>query len=120
MKALLLIPIIVLTGCAAQLHTLNSNTPHTTIKGNLGNQAFELENPKDTDVEGLEITVSTNGTASIKIAKLTTIMNPTNIQATGNGMADVVREQGAATVNAINAAGNTAGAFVGAAAKTAK
>lgn len=110
---------IILTGCAAQLHTVNSNTPHTTIKGNLGGKSFDVENPKDTVISGFEATVNTNGTASIKIASLSTVMNPTNAEVTGNAMADVVREQGNATVNAINAAGSAAGAFAGAAAKTA-
>lgn len=117
MKTLLIVPILALTGCAAQLHTVNSNTPHTTIKGNIGGQSFDVENPKDTIISGLEVTVNTNGSASIKIANLSTVMNPTNTEVTGNAMADVVREQGTATVNAINATANATGAI---AAKVAK
>lgn len=107
------------TGCAAQMHTLNANTPHTTFKGNLGGQSFEFENPKDTVMEGFTASLNTNGTAQISIARISTIENPTNIVNTGDALANVVREQGVATVNGINAAASAAGTIMAATVKTA-
>ena len=84
-----LVPLLCATGCGA-LGTLNANTPHTTIKGQIAGQPFSIENPKDTVLEGLAVTASTNGTASIKIERLATVMNPVNTAATGDATAKIV------------------------------
>lgn len=90
-----------LTGCGV-LHV-----PKTAISGKIMGQPFELETPKDTSLEQLEITVTTN-TVSIKIHALTAVMNPTNITATGNASAQLSAAQGAAFEQGINAGANVA------------
>ena len=72
---------ILASGCGS-LETLNANTPHTTIKGFVAGQPFSIENPKDTILEGLDVTAGTNGTACIHIGKLSTVMNVANTAAT--------------------------------------
>lgn len=95
-----------LVGCAG-FHTVNDNVPHTTIKGKVAGQPFELQNPKDTVLEGLEVTAGTNG-AMIKIAKLTTVMNPANTVATGEAGDKLVRATSDGVVNGFNAGANVA------------
>lgn len=80
--ALLTVAVTLVTGCGS-FATLNDNTPHTTIKGSIAGQPFEIRNPKDTILAGLEVTASTNGAASIRIANLSTVMNTANVTATG-------------------------------------
>ena len=96
----------VVTGCAG-FHTVNDNVPHTTIKGKVAGQPFELQNPKDTVLEGLEVTAGTNG-AMIKIAKLTTVMNPANTIATGEAGDKLVKATGDSVVNGVNAGASIA------------
>ena len=86
-----MVAVTLVTGCAS-FATLNDNTPHTTIKGTIAGQPFSIENPKDTILAGLSVTASTNGTASINIASLTTVMNPVNTQSTGEAMANNTKE----------------------------
>jgi hypothetical protein len=93
-----------LVGCAG-FHTVNDNVPHTTIKGKVAGQPFELQNPKDTVLEGLEVTAGTNG-AMIKIAKLTTVMNPASTTATGEAGEKLIRANSEGVVNAFNAGAN--------------
>lgn len=81
-----LVAVTLVTGCGS-FATLNDNTPHTTIKGSISGQPFEIRNPKDTILTGLQVTASTNGTASITIASLTTVMKTENITATGEATA---------------------------------
>ena len=95
----LLVPILALTGCGI-LHV-----PKTAISGRIMGQPFELETPKDTSLERLEITVSSNS-VSIKIHALSAVMNPTNIVATGNASAQLTSAQGAAFEQGFNAAAN--------------
>lgn len=95
-----------LVGCAG-FHTVNDNVPHTTIKGKVAGQPFELQNPKDTVLEGLEVTAGTNG-AMIKIAKLTTVMNPANTLATGEAGDKLVKATGDSVVNGVNAGASIA------------
>jgi hypothetical protein len=104
---------LVLTGCNS-LDTLNANTPHLSLSGKIAGQPFSLQNPKDTMIDGLNISVNTNGTASISIQHLSTVMNPTNVVDTGNAEASIISANGVAIVNAINAAAS--GAVQGAAA----
>lgn len=80
-----------LAGCGS-FGTLNSNTPHTTIKGTIAGQPFSIENPKDTILNGLLVTAGTNGYASICISNLSTVMNPANTQLTGEAMANNTKE----------------------------
>ena len=108
-----LLAIVALTGCAG-FRTVNDNVPHTTIKGKVAGQPFELQNPKDTVLEGLEVTAGTNG-AMIKIAKLTTVMNPANTTATGDAGEKLVNATGNQIRGAI-AEGIAAGAKIAAAA----
>ena len=98
-----------LVGCAG-FRTVNDNVPHTTIKGKVAGQPFELQNPKDTVLEGLEVTAGTNG-AMIRISKLTTVMNPANTVATGEAGDKIVRATSDGVVNGMNAGANIAAKF---------
>jgi len=102
-----------LVGCGA-LGTLNNNTPHTSFSATIGGQTVAFQNPKDTVIDGLAITVGTNGVATVVIAHLTTIENPTNILDTGSAQAALIQANGQAIVNAINAASTAAGSAAGA------
>jgi len=97
-------------GCGA-LGTLNSNTPHTTIVGKIAGQPFSIENPKDTILEGLEVSAGTNGTASIKIQKLATVMNTANVTATGEAEAKIIQAGANAFEQGLNAAAKVAAAL---------
>jgi hypothetical protein len=116
MKTILIsLALVSLVGCAAP--NVNDNTPHTTITGKIAGQPFSIQNPKDTILDGLSVTASTNGTASISIAHLSTVMNPTNINATGDAGEKIIAANGAAIVNGINAAASAASQLAAEAAK---
>ncbi len=61
--------------------------PKTKIKGSVAGQPFNIVSPKDSDLKGLEITVQTNGTCTIKIDELKARMNPDVVGATADGQA---------------------------------
>lgn len=84
------------------------HVPKTVITGKIMGQPFELETPKDTDLRGLEIGVSSNSVL-IKIESLSAVMNPTNIMATGAASSQLAAVQGANATSGINAAGNFVG-----------
>lgn len=107
-----------LSGCAG-MRSVNSNTPHTSITGTVAGQPFDIENPKDTILDGLTVTAATNGTVSIHIDHLSTVMNPTNINATGDAGEKMITATGNAISQGIQTSAQAAGAFAGAAAKTA-
>jgi len=107
---------LVFAGCQS-LDTLNANTPHLNLQGTINGQPFSLSNPKDTILDGLDISVATNGTANIHIDHLSTTENPTNIVNTGTAEANVVTATGNAIVNALQVAGAAAIQGASAAAK---
>ncbi len=99
---------VVVSGCAA-MRTVNDNTPHTTITGKICGQPFSIENPKDTVLEGLEVMANTNGSASIRIARLSTVMNPMVVTETGVAGDKLVRAGGEMYERGLNATANAAG-----------
>ena len=90
-------------GCTS-LGSVNMNTPHLSMQGEIMGQKFSLINPKDTILTGFSLAVTTNGSVVLSIASVSTIMNPTNTANTVDGMASVIHENGIAVVNGIQAA----------------
>lgn len=114
MKTLLNLILIALTGCS-----FAPKVPSTEISGSLGKVVFKFKSPKDTTAEGLAITIGTNGAATLYVKSFSTILNPTNIIATGNASAQLADSVGNAIEKNISAAANAAGALSASAAKTA-
>lgn len=99
-----------LAGCA----NVNANTPHTSIRGQIAGQPFSIDNPKDTVLDDLSVSANTNGAASIHIAHLSTVMNPTVVSATGEAGAKLVEAGADAFERGAKALGGAAGAAAGA------
>ena len=104
---------VLLGGCSL----LPSPVPTTQIKGRIGGQEFSIENPKNTTLSNLSVTVGTNGAATLTIGTLNSVNDPTVISNAAAGQAAIVQATGNAIVSGINAAATGAGAFAGAAAK---
>jgi hypothetical protein len=106
----LLASVLCLTGCAGNI---GGNMPQTKITANVAGQTMTLNNPKDTIMDGLEFSVDTNRTAHLHIDHISTVMNPTNIAATGSAMADVVNATGTQVNAGIDKGIALAGKFLG-------
>lgn len=114
MKIIPFLCLALLTGCGS-FATLNSNTPHTTIKWG----SFQLENPKDTVIGSLTFEVSTNGTMSASIQNLSTVMKAENIAATGEAQSKIVEATGNVTHQTFQDVSALMGQVAATAAKTA-
>ena len=105
---------VALTGCAAFKVQVPAASLRISKDGSV-----TWTSPKDTKLVGLSVVMSTNGTFTATVASWEDLLNPTNVTATANGQADLIRANGEAVVGSINAAANAAGAFAATAAKTA-
>jgi ABC-type uncharacterized transport system auxiliary subunit len=83
-----------LTGCAGQ-QSLNEQTPHLTFEATLGAQHLVLKNPKDTIAKGLHLKVAPDGTGSLDVDEVSTVMKPENINATGDAESKILHEAAA-------------------------
>lgn len=101
------------SGCAA----FQPAVPTTKINGSIGGQSFTLENPKNTTLSNLSVSVSSNGTANLTIGSLTSVNDSNVITAADAGQAAIVSATGAAITQGIQSAASAAGSFVGSAAK---
>ncbi len=108
-----LIALTLITGCSA--FKVQVPSASLTINPKTGNVTWT--SPKDTKLVGLSVTVATNGTFEATVTSWEDLLNPTNITATANGQADLIRANGQAITDGINAAANAAGALTSAAAK---
>jgi hypothetical protein len=102
-----------MAGCAL----FQSPVPTTKIKGSIGGQSFSLENPKNTTLSNLSVTVSSNGSAALTIGSVTSVNDSNVIDAAYAGQAAIVAATGTAINAGIQTAAGAAGVFAGAAAK---
>lgn len=86
---------LVLCGCVA--------VPKTTITGTISGQPFTLSSPKNSTLTNLDVTASTNGSVSIHVGSLVTVMDPAVITTTAEGEAKLVQAGAAAAAAAIAA-----------------
>lgn len=98
--ALLLLP---LCGC------MNLSIPRTTITGTINGQPFSLSSPKDSELQGLSITASSNSVC-ITVQSLKATMNPANIQMTGDAQAKIITAVASGVANAMGTAAGAAAA----------
>lgn len=76
-------------GCVSKV------VPQTKITGSIGGKPFSLSTPKDSDLQGFEISAGTNGEVRVRLEKLTARTNP-----------DVITQSGAAQAAIVEASGN--------------
>ena len=91
--------------------------PRTQIQGTIAGQTFSLSNPKDTTITNLQVTVSTNGTATLSIGYLSSANNSNTISASYGGQAEAVTAAGEQVNRAWTNAAGLLGTAVGAAVK---
>ena len=101
---------LILCGCSA----LNP-VPKTRISGTIAGQSFSLSNPKDTTIDSLSVTVSTNGTATLSIGHLSSLNNSNVISSSYSGQAASITAAGEQIIGAMKAGATLAGAAAGAA-----
>lgn len=118
MKLLTILPLLMLTGCSTLLTTANDNVAHTTIQGKIADQPFSIQNPKDTDISGFDVTVVKTGTNITARLHIDTLSARQNTNAIAEA-AQIVSAQGEANVNLVNAIGTQTANAVGASAKSA-
>ena len=82
--------------------------PTTVIAGNIGNQAFSLKNPKNTEITKLSFKVETNGTAELSFDSLKSVNDSNIISAGYAGQASVVTTTGDAVLKAVQAGASMA------------
>lgn len=87
--AVLAIPFF--SGCVA--------VPHTTVTGTISGQPFKIVSPKDSDLSGLDISVS-NGMVRVHIDALKARMNPDVIGTAAAGQAQIIQATAAAISDA--------------------
>lgn len=80
--------ILSLTGC------VRSIVPQTQISGSLGGKPFHAGFPKNVRIGSLAITANTNGTVSLMISNLETIMDPQVITTTSDAQVKLVKAGG--------------------------
>ena len=102
-----------LTGCAV----FHQPVPETKISGSIGGQKFSLINPKNTTVTNLQVTVSTNGTASLSIGYLSSANDSNIVSGAYAGAAQIVTATGDSAAKAFQAGAAAAGSALGAAVK---
>ena len=90
------------TGCT-------SAVPTSKLSGTIAGQTFTLSSPKNTTISNLVVEVATNGTAKISIGALSSVNDSNVISAADSGQAQIIKEQGLAQVNAMNAGPALAG-----------
>jgi len=72
--------VAILTGCAS----VRDNVPATCISGKIMGQPYNLEFPKDMTADKIEINVTTNGSVSVLIEKISARQNTEAITMTGS------------------------------------
>lgn len=82
--ALSLMAALACAGC------MNLIVPKTEIKGSIAGQPFSVVSPKDSTLEGLQISASTNGNVTVSINSLTAKMNPDVISMTGAAQVQLI------------------------------
>jgi hypothetical protein len=95
---------VLLAGCSV----FGPATPTTTLKTTLAGQDFSWSCPKQVEVEGLEFTANTNGTATVKVAKLRSVNDPLVIDKSYAGQIMLVKQWGDTGTQLLNAGGNIA------------
>ncbi len=82
------------------------SVPKTVINGTIAGQPFSVTSPKDSEMNGLDVSVATNGTVSLHITSLKAQMNPEVITMTGDAQAKII----SAVASGVSGALGTAGA----------
>lgn len=101
-----------LTGCLTGCMALS--VPRTTVSGKIAGQPFSISSPKDSELNGLAITVTTNGNVSITITSLKATMDPAVIQMTGTAQAQIITAVANGVASSMGtAAGSAAAAGIG-------
>jgi len=100
-------------GCA----TVRSQVPVTEISGSVNGQPWKFICPKDVTLTNLSVTVSTNGSATVHVGYLQSIMDPNIITMTGQAYATMRNADSQLLDNAISTAAAAAGTTAGAAVK---
>jgi hypothetical protein len=93
---------LTMTGC------MSLSVPKTVISGNIAGQPFSITSPKDSELAGLAITVTTNGAVSIRIETLKATMNPAIISMTGDAQAKIISAVASGVAGALGTAGGAA------------
>jgi hypothetical protein len=88
--------------------------PQTTISGTLGGTPFAISSPKDSSLQGLDLSSDPSGQMHLRIEKLEVRMNPDVVSMTGKAQVDLVN---AVAAGVAEAAGRTAGQAAAAAVK---
>lgn len=89
---------VVMTGCMAQ------SVPRLTLSVNPKTHQVDLSNPKDTTVKGFKAVVNKDGSSTVVIESLTTVMNPDVITTTGEAQAKMISATAAGVAEAIKLA----------------
>lgn len=104
--------LVLVAGC-----TVGGASPKTKVSGSLAGKPFSLETPKDNELTGLDFSCETNGTVHLRIERLTSSVNPTNVANTAAGQVAIIQATAAAIQQGMQAGATAAGAALGAAAK---
>lgn len=102
MKTAIALLALALCGCS------NLQVPRTHISGSIGGEPFDLSSPKDTELQGLNITRATNGTVSITISNLSAKMNPAIVQMSGDAFVNGINAMGTQIINGLAAGAKAA------------
>jgi hypothetical protein len=116
-KLMLVIPLLVLVGCAAQ--SVRNQVPASTFTGTYAGQPYNFALPKDETFSNLDVSVSTNGTLHIHIDSATAAENPAVITMTGTAYSTMRAADSQLLDNAIASASAAIGNVAGATVKTA-
>ncbi len=84
--------------------------PKTTISGTLGGQPFALSSPKDSTLQGLDLSADPAGKMHLRIEKLDVKMNPDVVSMSGKAQVDIINAISDAVVSAAGKAAGTAAA----------
>jgi hypothetical protein len=101
---------LILMGCKTNVQVPSNEVVFSTPSGKLS-----LKHPQNTRMNGVDVEIRQDGAVHAKIESLNTTNDPDVIQRTADGQAKIVEATGKAVVDGIKAAGETTGAFAGAA-----
>lgn len=104
---LVVVSIVALAGCGSLSKV---RVPSNSISFESPYGKLTLSHPQNTDMTNVMVEIQTNGAVHAEIGSLHTVNDPQVIKTTADGQAQIVKENGIAIVNGINAAANFSGA----------
>jgi hypothetical protein len=114
MKAISLSLLLVAAGCSTSVKVPSNEILFHTDRGEL-----RIKHPQNTEMNGVDVTISGDGSVHAQISTVKTSNDPDVIQKTADGQAKIVEATGSAIEKNFKAAQELAGTMAGAAAKTA-